>query len=35
MLPGIDRSDFGFPVGPIIGDHRERDPSVDGASGEG
>jgi uncharacterized protein YigE (DUF2233 family) len=32
--PGIDRSDFGFPVGPIIG-IIERDPSVDGAGGEG
>jgi uncharacterized protein YigE (DUF2233 family) len=32
--PGIDRSDFGFPVGPIIG-IIERDPSVDGTGGEG
>ena len=32
--PGIDRSDFGFPVGPIIG-IVARDPSVDEAGGEG
>jgi uncharacterized protein YigE (DUF2233 family) len=32
--PGIDRSDFGFPVGPIIG-IVVSDPSVDGAGGEG
>jgi uncharacterized protein YigE (DUF2233 family) len=32
--PGIDRSDFGFPVGPIIG-IVETDPAVDGADGEG
>jgi uncharacterized protein YigE (DUF2233 family) len=32
--PGIDRSDFGFPVGPIIG-IVVSDPSVDDASGEG
>ncbi len=32
--PGIDRSDFGFPVGPIIG-IVETDPSVDGTGGEG
>lgn len=32
--PGIDRSDFGFPVGPIIG-IVETDPSVDATGGEG
>jgi uncharacterized protein YigE (DUF2233 family) len=32
--PGIERSDFGFPVGPIIGVVR-HDRSVDGAGGEG
>ncbi|KPQ16922.1 MAG: putative periplasmic protein [Rhodobacteraceae bacterium HLUCCO18] len=30
--PGIDRSDFGFPVGPIIGIVR-TEPSVDGGEG--